>query len=218
MNRMGKYVYRWCTQGKASVDLLAKIITFIYTVQDRSDGLWGAQHVPANCRINGTFKIFELIQKILDLPLPRAERIVDKVLEEFYRPDYDERVGACDEWDNWVVLEQAFVKSDGHRRREVERTAARRILRVLKMFRQSDAGFSYWPDRCGGGFLGIDLAPQIAQGEAHAAALLAPSINICIDILGIRDQVSWQHMPVLGIVERDPQLRQEIIDRVFPIL
>jgi len=47
------------------------------------------------------------------------------------------------------------------------------------------------------------------------AALLAASVNICVDILAIRDQVSWQDVPVPGDAPPAPQLRQEVIDRVF---
>lgn len=217
MKRMAAYVYDWCKQGKASQELLIEIIRFLYRIQDPDDGLWGSKQVPTNQRINGAFKLFGLIQGLLDLPLPHADRIADAVIAQMYRPDYDDHVGLCDELDNWTVLEQATKKNGGHRRELVEKLAAWRIVRVLEMFSQADGGFSYWPDNCGTAFCGIDMATPKPQGEAHAAALLTPAVNVCIRVLGIDDACAWRPQPWQPAKEHDnAELRQAILDQVFP--
>lgn len=215
MNRMATYVCRWVRDGKASVELLVRIIIFFYRIQE-DDGLWGAKHVRTSHRINGTYKIFGLMQHTLDLPLLWADQIVDKVLQEFYRPDYDADVGLCDEMDNWVVLEKAIQKSNSCRRPAIEKLAAWRIVRMLEIFGKDDGGYSYYPGKCLSGACGIDLAEELPQGEAHAAALMTPSINICIRMLGIEGQSLWKGSASKRVKDKEIEdLRGVIIDAVF---
>src|SRR5690606_32334656 len=127
----------------------------------------------------------------LDLPVPHADKLLDQVLAEFARPDYDTRVGACDEWDNWYVIALARPFAGGHREAEIQRLAAWRIQRVLSLFQQADGGLSYHPRSCATTWVGFDMAPKLPQGDAMGPGILAAGINVCIDLLGLQGQTPW---------------------------
>ena len=49
--------------------------------------------------------------------------MIDEVMARFYVPDYDEKVGGCDEFDNWYVVLQALPETDAHRSDEIRKMA-----------------------------------------------------------------------------------------------
>jgi hypothetical protein len=189
--RMARYMLQWRRQGRLPIAAVHEAFRFIYSIQDPATGLWGTANQPRNVRINGTFKLFVLIRDQLDLPLPHADKIIDQVLAEFERPDYDVHVGGCDEWDNWYVLGLALGPAGGHRAGDVRRTASRRLLRLLELFQKPDGGFSYAPTRCATHWLAADMAPPLPQGDALGGATLAASLSACVDLGGIADSVRW---------------------------
>ena len=190
--RMATWMLQWHEDGCFGLGPVIEALQFFYDIQDPETGLWGTVDQKKHVRINGTFKLFPLIREQLDLPLPYADRVIDQVLTEFDRPDYDESVGGCDEWDNWYVLALALEPAGGHRREEVLALAARRIARVLHIFRQPDGGLSFFPDRCNSNWVGFDMAPgPIAQADAMAPGILASGINVCIDLLGLHEASPW---------------------------
>lgn len=216
MMRMGTYLLRWHEEGRVSLDPLVEAIRFWYHIQDPMDGLWGGPRAPAQHRINGTFKLFPLLMEQLDMPLPFADRILDEVLAQFERPDYDETVGACDEWDNWYVIALALPKAGGHRAEEIARLAAWRARRNLELFGQEDGGFSYHPGRCQTTWIGFDMAPDMAQGDAMGPGILAPAVNCCVDLAGLQERTPWTGRWRMREANRaDPTVRSEILQRVF---
>jgi hypothetical protein len=46
-------------------------------------------------------------------------------------------------------------------------------------------------DHCIPTWLKFDMAPALPQGDAFGWGIYSSGINICVDILGIADQVSW---------------------------
>jgi|GEM_PF-2568727 len=190
--RMATWLLHWRLEGRISLDPLIEALRFFFSIQDERTGLWGSAAQPKFVRINGTFKLFPLIREELDLPLPHAEKIIDQVLEEFYRPDYDETVGACDEWDNWYVLALAREEAAaGYREDEIQKMAAHRIARTLEIFRKPDGGLSYSPQSCVTNWIGFDMAPELPQSDVMGPGILACGINVCIDLLGLRDATEW---------------------------
>jgi len=212
--RMARYLLDWHQQGKIPLDPLIAVLRWFYQVQNPQTGLWGSPDTPLFQRINGTFKLFPLIRDALDLPLPHADRIIDQILSEYYRSDYDHTVGGCDEGNNWYVIDLACEKAPGHRADEISKLAAYRIARMLELFTQRDGGLSYYPDRCQGTWIGYDMAPEIAQGDAMGPATIAGAVNFCIYILGLADRTGWTGK--LRMSERVPEdLRAQIEARVF---
>lgn len=189
--RMAAYMLRWCRQGLLPVEPIHRVFNFFYEIQDPHTGLWGTPNQPTNVRINGTFKLFTLLRDQLDLPLPHAERIVDHVLSELQRPDYDKHASGCDEFDNWYVLALALGPAGGHRAQEASRLAGRRILRVLDLFRKPDGGFSYYTSSCATHWIGFDMAEPLPQGDAVGAATLSHALSICCDLAGVRAAGGW---------------------------
>jgi len=212
--RMATWLLQWYKEGKLPIDPLIQALKYFYEIQDPETGLWGAKSLPKYNRINGTFKLFPLVRDELALPLPYAEKIIDQVMDEFYRPDYDENVGACDEWDNWYVIALAFEVTDGYRREEIMKMAAYRISRVLEIFSKPDCGLSYGPNVCMTGWIGFDMAPAISQGDVMGPGVLGSGINVCIDLLGINDKTSWTGQWRLRKWE-SPELREKIKNLVF---
>ncbi len=212
--RMATWLMQWHKEGKLPIDPLIEALKFFYEIQDPETGLWGSPSLPRYNRINGTFKLFPLIRESLDLPLPHAEKIIDQVMAEFLRPDYDEHVGGCDEWDNWYVLALALEKTESHRLEEIRRMAAYRIARVIDIFSKPDGGFSYDANTCQTHWVDCDMAPKVAQSDAIAPAVLTAGINVCIDLLGIQDRTTWTGVWRMREKESS-ELRAEIEARVF---
>jgi hypothetical protein len=216
MMRMGTYLLQWHQRGLISLKPLVEAIRFWYQVQDREDGLWGARSVVLQHRINGTFKLFPLIQDQLDLPLPRAERIIDQVFKALEAPDYDATVGGCDEWDNWYVLALAREKTSGYRADDIRRLAAWRIIRVLDLFPKPDGGFSYGVGECQTNWIGFDMSPALPQSDVMGIGLLSAPLNACVEILGLQSKTAWPGKWRMRADQRPAEtLRQEIIREVF---
>jgi hypothetical protein len=189
--RAAVWMLQWYSKGRIPADPLLEVIEYFYEKQDPETGLWGSKDRPLFERINGTFKLFILLQYALDLPLSHAEKIIDNTIGEFYRPDYDSTAGGCDEFDNWYVIALAERKTDGYRAEEIKKLSAYRITRVLDLYQKSDGGLSYYTDRCAQSWGECDMAPPVSQGDAVALGTYASGINICIDILGIKENTSW---------------------------
>ena len=189
--RMATFLWRWHQEGRYPLAPVLEALRFFYSIQDPVTGLWGTANQSPHVRINGTFKLFPLMRDQLDLPVPHADKIIDQVMAEFARPNYDTTVGACDEWDNWYVLALARPFARGHREAEIRRLAAWRIQRVLTIFQQADGGLSYGPHFCTTGWIGFDMAPPLAQGDAMGPGILVAGINVCIDLLGLQGQTPW---------------------------
>ncbi len=214
-NRVATWLLRWCKEGKAPLDAVIEALQFFYDIQDPRTGLWGGEQAPLYARINGTFKLFSLLREQLDFPLPHAGKVIDQVLAEFYRPDYDCTVGACDEWDNWYVIALAECHADGHRAEEVRKMAAYRIARTLELFSKPDGGLSYGPETCVTNWIGFDMAPAVPQGDAMGPGILAGGINVCIDLLDIQQETPWTGKWRLRPDKREPDaLREEILSRL----
>jgi hypothetical protein len=212
--RMATFLLGWYKQGRIPLDPLIRALKFFYEIQDPSTGLWGAPTLPLYNRINGTFKLFPLIRDQLDLPLPHADKIIDQVLSEFYRPDYDKTVGGCDDFDNWYVIALALDPSNGHRKEEIQRLAAYRIGRSLEIFGKPDGGLSYSPDVCSSAWTDADMSPSLPQGDAVAAAVVTSGINICTDLAGIKGRTSWTGIWRMRSHE-SPELQEKIRALVF---
>jgi hypothetical protein len=213
--RMARWMLQWHKEGRIPLEPVVAALRFFYDIQDPDTGLWGARALPKYNRINGTFKLFPLIREQLDLPLPRAARIIDEVIAEFERPDYDRTVGACDEWDNWYVIALAAERAPGHRRDEIRHLAARRIARVLEIFAKPDGGLSYHPAQCATNWIGFDMAPDLPQGDAMGPGVLAPAVSVCIALLGLDGATAWSGRWRMHADARESDaLRQEIISRL----
>ena len=85
----------------------------------------------------------------------------------------------------------AATSAPGYREEEVKKLAAYRINYILESHTQADRGLSSFTDRCIPTWLNWDMAPAIAQGDAFGWGIYGSGLNICIDILGISDQVKW---------------------------
>ena len=190
--RMLQYLLQWEAEGRVSFDLLEQAFRLVYAEQDPGTGLWGGTKASRYERINGTFKLLSLLREMLRLPLPHADRLIDQILGEMDRPDYDATVAGCDELDNWYVLAQALEPAGGHRREEIRERAARRIGRILELYRSPDGGLSYRPATCQTAWIGFDMAPEVKQGDAMGLHILGRAISICLALGGLGDRAAWR--------------------------
>lgn len=212
--RLATRLLQWHQAGHMTLEPLLEALRFFYQIQDPATGLWGTPSQPRHVRINGAFKLFPLMREALDLPIPHADAIIDQVLAEFNRPDYDATVGACDEWDNWYVLALLVPLVPEHRREEIRRLAAWRLVRSLAIFSEPDGGLSYHSGRCITGWIGFDMAPSLPQGDAMGPGILSAGINVCIDLLGLQGKTSWTGVWRMRTPEPAP-LRAEIMRRLM---
>jgi hypothetical protein len=208
--RMATWLLQWYKEGKITIEPLIKALKYFYEIQDKETGLWGAKSLIKSNRINGTFKLFPLMRDQLDLPLPYAEKIIDEVMDEFYRPDYEKTLGACDEWDNWYVIALSLGETDNYRRDEIMKMAGYRIIRILELFGKDDDGLSYSPDSCVTNWIGFDMANSLPQGDVMGPGILSSGINVCVDLLGINNITSWTGDWHLRKRD-DSELREKII-------
>ena len=211
--RMATWLLQWHKEGHIPLDPLIDALRFFYEIQNPHTGLWGADSLPLNNRINAAFKLFPLMREQLDLPLPHADRIIDQVMSAFLRPDYDATVGACDEWDNWYVIALSADPARGHRLEEIRKLAAYRIARVPEIFGKADGGLSYWPGACATNWIGYDMAHSIPQGDVMGPGILVAGISVCIDLAGLTKRTSWTPNWRMRIREGDA-LRNEILSRL----
>lgn len=212
--RMARWMLAWHKEGRLPLEPVVEALQFFYDIQNPETGLWGGPDTPMFQRINGTFKLFPLIRAQLDLPLPHADKIIDQVLSEFYRPDYDETVGGCDEWDNWYVVVYALDEAPGHREDEIRKTAAWRIGRIFEIFGREDGGLSYTRNQCATSWLGFDMAPGIPQGDSMGPSVIVPAVTACVDLLGLHDATPWPGA-WRDTSHREPdELRAEILRRL----
>ena len=213
--RMARWLLQWHRRGLLPLDPAVEALRFFYRTQNPATGLWGGEQTPMYERINGTFKLFPYMRDHLDLPLPHADKIIDQVLSEFYRPDYDAKVGGCDEWDNWYVIALAVDHAPGHRTEEIQRLAAWRIVRIVELFRRDDGGLSYAPGGCCTNWIGYDMAPACRQSDVMGPGILTGPINVCIDLTRLQHGTPWTGVwRMHERVSLDDPLRQEILRRL----
>ena len=210
--RMARWMLGWHKEGRLPLEPVVEALQFFYDTQNPETGLWGGPETPMFQRINGTFKLFPLIREQLHLPLPRADKIIDNVLSEFYRPDYDETVGGCDEWDNWFVIGHCLDEIPDYRRDEIREVAVWRLTRIFEVFGKPDGGWSYGPDQCATSWIGFDMAPAIPQGDAMGPGVIAPAVNVCVALAGLHDASPWTgEWRMRGSDSGPDELREEIL-------
>lgn len=211
--RMTRYLIQWHEEGKIPIEPAIETLNWLYSIQDPQTGLWGKTGLPAYERINSAFKLMLLFCDQLCLPLPYADKIIDQVLAEFKRPDYNKNLGGCCEWDNVYVVGTAGLYSD-YRREDIRNTFIQRINH-LRVFEKSDGGLSDSENSCCSDWCDIDMAPRIAQGDCIATTLYSAVMHMCADHLGIMDQVppfnAWQK-PRPGFREETVKLIRQKVD------
>lgn len=184
---IGRILHRvipWYHEGAATKEVLQECIDYAHSRQDPETGFW------AN-GIQTTFKLLITVHDPAELPVPRADKIIDSVLRVMDEPTYDDDLFPCQEFDAFYDLGLASTGAPGYREEEIRKLAALRIHYILESHRQADGGLSSYLDRCIPTWLKWDMAPTIPQGDAFGWGIYGSGINICVDILGIADRVPW---------------------------
>lgn len=214
--RICAYLLDWCKAGEADWEVLYEVVRHVYSLQDPESGLWGSPESPVNVRINGYFKLSLLFQGQLGLPCLYPEKIIDAALGEYYRPDYEESAGGCDEYDNWVAIMYAGWSAPDYRREEISALAAYRICEILRAHRKPDGGLSFFNDHCATHINEVDISDPLPQGDIMGAMMISASIGVAagavegVEKLGIT-YTDWKH----GCRElEDPRLREKLYDGV----
>jgi len=184
IGRMIRRLMDWYLAGTIPIDPLVDCLRWVYERQDPKSGYWGQG-------IQTTFKILIAVFEPMGLPLPHADRIVDSVLETMYQPGYDDDLFPCEEFDAFYDIAVAWDHVPGYRREEILKWAAYRVAYILDTHLQKDEGLASYPDRCIPTWLKWDMAPTIPQGDAFGLAIFGAGFNICIDLLGIRQETGW---------------------------
>jgi hypothetical protein len=184
---IGRIIHRlisWYGEGAITKELLLECMDYAHSRQDPETGFW-------NNSIQNTFKLLIPVHDPAELPVPRADKIIDSVLRVMENPTYDDDLFPCEEFDAFYDLAIAWTSASGYREQDIKKLAAYRINYILESHRQADRGLSSYLDRCIPTWLDWDMAPAVPQGDAFAWGIYSYGINICVDILGIADQVSW---------------------------
>ena len=117
-------------------------------------------------------------------------------------------MGGCDEFDNWYVLAIAGEKAPGHRREELRKLAAHRIILAVRQHRTPDGGLSYSRGRCATNLVGFEMCPAGNHGDALGLATLVNGLTLCLEIIGMEGKTSWHNF---GIAARPAKNSPEII-------
>ena len=184
---IGRILHRvlpWYHEGAIPQEVLRECMEYVHSRQDPETGFWGTG-------IQTTFKLLIPVHDPAELPVPRAERIIDSVLRVMDESSYDDHLFPCEEFDAFYDLAIAATSAPGYREEEIRKLAAHRIHYILQSHRQADGGLSSYLDRCIPTWLKWDMAPAIPQGDAFGWGIFGYGINICVDILGIADRVTW---------------------------
>ena len=184
---IGRIIHRliyWRYEGAVSEELLRECMDYAHSRQDEETGFW-------NNGIQTTFKLLITVHDPMELAVPRPEKIIDSVLRVMAQPDYDDDLFPCEEFDAFYDLAIAWTSAPGYREEEIKRLAATRICHVLDSYTQEDRGLSSYTDRCIPTWLNWDMAPAKLQGDAFGWGIFSSGINICVDMLGIADRVTW---------------------------
>lgn len=184
IGRITRRLINWYYEGAVPKEQLMECMDYVYSRQDPETGFW------AN-GIQTTFKALITIFDTTELPVPRADKIVDTVLRVMDAPTYDDNLFPCEEFDAFYDIAIAWSCVPGHREEEVKKLAAYRTSYILDSHRQADSGLSSYVDRCIPTWLDFDMAPAKAQGDAFGWGIYTSGINICLDMLGVADRVSW---------------------------
>ena len=185
VGRMIRRLVDWHIAGKIELRPLLECLDFIYADQDSVSGHWGGH-------TNRTFKLLTLVFEPLGLPLPRAEKIIDSVLADVYRPDYDTgNLFPCTEFDSFYDIAVAWHHVPDYRKEEVLKWAAHRVAHILDTRIQADEGIASYSDRCIPTWLKFDMARELPQGDAFGLGIFSSGFAICIDMLGIGKETSW---------------------------
>lgn len=185
---IGRIIHRlivWYHEGAIPKERLLECLEYAHSRQDPETGfLIGGG-------IQGTFKLLITVHDPAELPVPRAEKLIDSVMRVMDEPDYDKDLFPCQEFDAFYDLAIAWTTAPGYRQEDIRKLAAHRITYILESHRQADRGLSSYADRCIPTWLDWDMAPAVPQGDAFGWGIYSAGINICVDILGIADQVPW---------------------------
>ena len=184
IGRMIRRLMDWHLAGAISFDPLLECLRWAYSRQDPDTGFWAGG-------IQTTFKIIISVLQPLGLPVPQPERLVDSVLRTMYRPDYDDDLFPCEEFDAFYDIAAAWQQVPEYRRGEVLKWAAHRISYILATHVQQDEGLASYPDRCIPTWLMWDMARPLPQGDAFGLAIFGSGFDICVDLLGIQQQTGW---------------------------
>jgi hypothetical protein len=184
IGRMFHRLLPWYHEGAISKELLQECVAYANSRQDPGTGFWGHG-------IQTTFKLLITMHDPSELPVPRADKIIDSVLRVMDRSTYDDNLFPCEEFDAFYDLAIAATSAPGYREEEIKKVAAHRVHYILESYRQADGGLSSYLNHCIPTWLKWDMAPAIPQGDAFGWGIYGYGINICVDILGIGDKTPW---------------------------
>jgi hypothetical protein len=184
IGRIMRRLINWYHEGTIPKEQLMECMEYAYSRQDPETGFWAKG-------IQTTFKILISTFDTTELAIPHADKIVDTVLRTMEAPGYDDDLFPCEEFDAFYDIAIAWSCVPGYREEEVKKLAAYRINYILESHLQADRGLSSFTDHCIPTWLNWDMAPVLPQGDAFGWGIYSSGINICIDMLGIADRVSW---------------------------
>jgi hypothetical protein len=184
---IGRILHRvlpWYHEGAISKETLMDCMNYVYSRQEPDTGFWAKS-------IQRTFKLLIPVHDPAEIKVPNADKIIDSVINVMDNSNYDDNLFPCEEFDAFYDLAIALNSVPGYREEEIKKLAAYRVKYILDTHTQKDKGLSSYTDKCIPTWLNWDMAPPILQGDAFGWGIYGYGLNICVDILGISDRVSW---------------------------
>ena len=182
---IGRILHRlilWYREGHATREQVMECLDYVHSRQDPGTGFWGGG-------IQTTFKLLILVHDPMELPIPRAEKIIDSVLRVMDEPTYDDNLFPCEEFDAFYDVAIAWTTVPGYREETIRKLAAFRIAHIVRTHTQADGGISSFTDRCIPTWLAWPMAPAIPQGDVFGWSIYTSGMCIAVDLLGLHDRV-----------------------------
>jgi len=172
-------------------ELFNSVMKYLDYLQDHTSGAWFGNSrlpraVPLSQRVNAAMKVLT-IYRLLNQPVPRADRLIDLCLAAIGNRD------ACHSVDVIFALHEC-CRWTNHRRAEIESKADAMLMRIRDHAR-ADGAFSFSAGRAGTSYYGARVSRGLPESDVHGTHLLVWAVTLCADLLGFKTELGWR-LPV----------------------
>jgi hypothetical protein len=152
--------------------------------RDQLTGTWGTGTIESRIRVNGAMKVLTA-HMWTGRPLKYARELLDFALNS----QFDEN--GCSFLNRLLVVHETSKHVDpGYRNSEIEELAFKYLDQTRK-FMRSDGAFSYNIKRAQLRYDNAWVSLGGEQSDMHGTMMLTWASALCLDLLGLREQLGW---------------------------
>lgn len=160
--------------NKILVDTLLKELDAYYNPET---GTWYKGNPPDHIKINGAIKVFSGLQW-LDYPYPDTHVLLDFALKQPFEPD------GCNFLNRLFVVHQAKRGLEKDYRVQEIKKLARKALKKIMEFHQTDGGFSFFKNRAQTNYYHARVSKGLPVSDLHGTTMFVWTIALCLELLG----------------------------------